>query len=134
MTRLSRLDDDAMTRLLFEEVRPVVQFAHGTVEASPVELTTEARDLSEAPLTGITRLAMADSAAARVEIRETTRTSLPAKDDGKPDEVVSTIVYAVDRKTGLATRIEEHDTVGGDADNTVRRKTRTLTLLNPVGT
>lgn len=133
VARLSRLDDDAMTQLLFEEIRPLLQFAHGRVEASPAELTTEARDLSEAPIKGLTRLAITDSDAARVEIRETTRTSLANGDDGKPEEVVSAIVYTIDRTTGLSTRIEEHDTVGDDAGTTVRRKTRTLTRSSATG-
>ncbi len=131
VAHLSRLDDEAMTQLLFEDVRPVLQFAQSRVEDSPTDLVTDGFDLADAPVTGVTHLAIVESDAASVHIRETTRTARAAGDDGAAPQIVSTLDYTVDRATGLATRIDQSDTLGGDAGRIVSRKTRTIVPVSP---
>lgn len=131
VAHLSRLDDEEMTQLLFEDVRPVLQFAQSRVEESPADLVTEGFDLADSPVTGVTHLAIVDSDAASVRIRETTRTARAASDDGAASRIVSTLDYTVDRATGLATRIDQRDTLGGDAGRIVSRKTRTIVPAGP---
>lgn len=131
VARLSRLDDEEMTQLLFEEVRPVLQFAQGRAEESPMDIVSEGLDLTDARVTGATRLVIAGSDAASVRIRETTRTARVANDDGEAPQIVSTIVYTIDLASGLATRIEQRDSVGGDEGQILTRKTRTLVPIGP---
>ena len=130
VARMGQLDDEAMTQLLFEEVRPLLQFAQSQVTDAPAELQTTGRDLTDAPVTGKTSLAIVASDAANVRIQETTRTVRPTDNGNRALAVVSTIAYSIDRATGLATRIEQHDTAGRADGPTLSRKTRTLTPLD----
>ncbi|TXC67795.1 hypothetical protein FSZ31_12550 [Sphingorhabdus soli] len=133
VARMAQLDDEAMTQLLFEEVRPLLQFAQSQVGQAPAELQTRGRDLTDAPVSAKTHLEIVASDAASMQIDETTRTVRAGDDGNQALAIVSAITYSIDRATGLATRIEQRDTAGRADGRALSRKTRTLTPLDPQG-